>query len=661
MKLKMPLRIAAFVLCLVMVLSFAACGTANDQQAADTPAPSSAGNEGDAVAKYTPGTYTGTGMGRNGELKVEVTFDETSIVEVKVVSHTETEGISDLPIQRIPQEIVKYQSLAVDAVATATMTSEAILAAVADAVAQAGGDVDALKAVTIEAEAAGELVERKADVIVIGGGGAGVAAAHAAADNGASVIVVEKTAALGGNTVRSGGYFNAVYPENQKNQTMTEGQIKQVENYCTMAPKDDIMKSWQENLAKEFAAYKAAGSTYLFDSIYLHMIQTYVDGDYVGNPVLIESMCTKAPGTYEWLRDMGFDWKDNSIVIVGSLWPRANMSKTYKSGIGFIEVMKDDADAKGLNIEYDLEVKAESLIVENGRVTGVQAVAANGTPYVYTAEKGVVLATGGFSANVEMRVAYNSVWADLGPTVPTTNSPAITGDGIIMAQKIGANLVGMDKIQLLIADPKTGETSTNVGDTTSMYVNQEGLRFVNETERRDVLCAATLKQTNGMMYIISSYQNSRLDENFVNTYGIPVDDLIARGAVYRADTIEELAVQIGIDPAVLRKTVDDYNAAIDAGYDELTGRTIFNTTAKIEETGPYFANPRAPAVHHTMGGVEVDVEARVLDAGGNIIPGLYAAGEVTGGFHGGNRLGGNAISECITTGRLAGTNAAAQK
>ena len=561
-----------------------------------------------------------------------------------------------MPLQRIPEEIVKNQSLAVDAVATATLTSNAIIEAVADAVTQAGGDAEALKNVKIEKETAGDLVQREADVIVLGGGGAGVAAAYAAAENGASVIVVEKTAALGGNTMRSGGYFNAVVPENQQSQVMTAGQLKSVEEYCTMEPKDETMKSWQEQLTAEFDAYKKSGAEHLFDSVYLHMLQTYVDGDYVGNPALIQSMCEKAPQTYAWMQDMGFDWKEKSIVIVGSLWPRANMSQTYKSGIGFIEVLKNDADKKAFPIEYDLEVKAEEFIVGDGRVTGVRAVAANGTPYEYKAGKGVVLATGGFGANVEMRVKYNSIWADLGPTIPTTNSPAITGDGILMAQEVGANLVGMDKIQLLIADPKTGETSTNVGDTTSMYVNQEGHRFVNESERRDVLCAATLEQTNGMMYIISSYQNSRLDENYVNTYGIHVDDLVERGAVYKADTIEELAEQIGMDPATLRKTVDDYNAAIDAGYDELTGRTVFNETAKIEDHGPYFANPRTPAVHHTMGGVEVDVCAHVLDASGNRIPGLYAAGEVTGGFHGGNRLGGNAISEAITTGRLAGNS-----
>ena len=279
---KLTFKLAAALLCLALALT--ACSAPAEQQS--TPAPTSQPTEAPVeTGVYTPGTYTGTGAGRNGELKVEVTFDAASITDIKVVSHTETQGISDLPLERIPQEIVQYQSLAVDTVATATMTSQAILEAVADAVTQAGGDAEALKAVEIARKEAGELVERTADVIVLGGGGAGVAAAHAAADNGASVIVVEKTAALGGNTMRSGGYFNAVYPKNQQVQTMTEGQLQQVEDYCTMEPKDEMMKGWQEKLSQEFEAYKATGATHLFDSIYLHLCRRRLCGQPRPHPV----------------------------------------------------------------------------------------------------------------------------------------------------------------------------------------------------------------------------------------------------------------------------------------------------------------------------------------------------------------------------------------
>jgi len=644
----------ALLLVICMLFSITAC--APKDTSTDTTK-----NDSTETKVYNAGTYTGIGKGRNGDVTVEVVVDDNSIVSAKVVKHEETAGISDIPVERIPAEVVEYQSLGVDTIAGATMTSDAIIEAISDCITQAGGDVAALMAVGIEKTGSGELVKKTADVIILGGGGAGVAAAYAASEQGSSVIVVEKTASLGGNTMRSGGYMNAVIPENEETQEMTAGQIQAVEKLIALESKNDIMKGWQDTLKADFEAYTAKNTKTLFDSLELHMLQTYVDGDYVGNPVLIENFVKNAPETYKWLEEKGMDWKEKSILIVGSIWPRSNMSKTYKSGIGFIDTLADDAEDKNLPIEYDYEIKAEELIMEGNKVVGVKATAADGTPYEYKANKGVIIATGGFGANVEMRVNHNSIWADLGPKVPTTNSPAITGDGIIMAEKVGANLVGMDKIQLLIADPKTGETSTNVGDTSGMYVNQEGLRFVNESERRDVLCSSTLEQTNGMMYIISSFQNSRLDKDFVNTYGIHVDDLIARGAVFKGDTIEELAEKIGIEPAVLRDSVDKFNAAVEKGYDDLTGRTTFNSTAKIEDQGPYYANPRSPAVHHTMGGIEVDINAHVLDKKGNIISGLYSAGEVTGGFHGANRLGGNAISEVLTTGRIAGLAAAQEK
>ena len=184
-------------------------------------------------------------------------------------------------------------------------------------------------------------------------------------------------------------------------------------------------------------------------------------------------------------------------------------------------------------------------------------------------------------------------------------------------------------------------------------VNKEGKRYVNETERRDVLAAAALKQTDGIFYIISSTQNNDLDENGYNSYGLHIDDLVAAGEVYRADTLEELAQQLGMDPAVLVESVKKFNEAVSSGYDPEFGRTVFNTHALIEDFGPYYACPRSPAVHHTMGGVMVDAQRHVLDNDGNAIAGLYAAGEITGGIHAGNRLGGNAVTEIIVSGRTA--------
>lgn len=610
---------------------------------------------------YKEGTYIGEGTGRNGPVKVEVSFSKTAIRSIKVLQHNETKGMAEIPIQRIPKAIIDNQSLAVDAVSTATYTSNAILEGVADCVRQAGGDVNALKTVVVKKAKAGDLKKKSADIVIIGGGGAGMAAAVAAAENGASVIIIEKTAALGGNTVRSGGAFNAAYPSVQKKQKMTPVQLAEIKRLANLEPKDSHMGEWQKKLKLELAEYEAAKSTYLFDSIYLHMIQTYVDGDYVGNPVLIESMCKNAPITYEWMATRGFIWKDSTSTFVGALWPRCHVARDYKSGIGFIETLVNYSKSKSLPIEIILEVKATDLINKNGRIVGVKGTGNDGTPYEFAAKKGVILAAGGFGANVDMRVKYNSIWPDLGKNVKTTNSPAIVGDGIIMAEAIGASLVGMDKIQLIpLADPKNGETTTIVGESANMWVNKNGVRFVNEYGRRDVLSAANLKQPGGVVYVISSQQNSRIDKNGLNTYGLSVDKLVKDGVVYRADTLEDLAKQIGADPKTFVAAVAKYNKAVDMGYDEEFGRKGFAATSKIEGA-PFYACPRFPAVHHTMGGVKVDVDGHAIDKKGNVIPGLYAAGEVTGGFHGGNRLGGNAISDALTNGRITGANAALAK
>ena len=174
-----------------------------------------------------------------------------------------------------------------------------------------------------------------------------------------------------------------------------------------------------------------------------------------------------------------------------------------------------------------------------------------------------------------------------------------------------------------------------------------------EDERRDVMAAAILEQTGSCCWLISTKGNNELDENNLNAYGLSLDYLLESGKVYMADTLEELAAQINMDPAALTETIAKFNEAVDKGYDEEFGRTLFAPDSKIEE-GPFYACRRAPAVHHTMGGVEIDSDTRVYNTDGAVIPGLYACGEVTGGIHGANRVGGNAITDAITFGRIAG-------
>ena len=612
-----------------------------------------------AQTPYQAGVYTATQRGRNGDIVVQVTFTEDAIADIQVLTHEETAGIGDLTIGRIPSQETQYQSLAVDAGASATITSEALLAAIADCVSQAGGDVEALKAKAIE-KTAGELVKRSADIVIVGGGGAGLAAATAAGEQGASVLVMEKTAGLGGNTKLALGLMNAADPQRQAGLPMTDALKDTVRAYIDMEPKDEYMAGWQQTLRAQFEDYLSSGSETLFDSPEFHMIQTYVDGDYYANPVMVEKMCANALNSVEWLASKGLKWPDTTKTAQGVLWQRAHQASEYKSGLAYVETFTSTIKAENLPVEIVYEVRANELIVdEDGRVVGVKGTASDATPYEFYGEKGVILATGGFSANVEMRQQYNSIWSYLGEGVPTSNSPAITGDGILMAQAVGASLVGMDKIQLLpVADPVTGETNTRVGNGTSPYINKEGKRFVAEDERRDVMAAAILEQTDSVCYLISTDGNNELDENNLNAYGLSLDFLLESGKVYMADTLEELAEQIDLDPATLAETIGKFNEAVDKGYDEEFGRKVFDPGAKIEE-GPFYACLRAPAVHHTMGGVEIDPQTHVYNTEGEIIPGLYACGEVTGGIHGGNRLGGNAITDAITFGRIAGESAAA--
>jgi len=292
-------------------------------------------------------------------------------------------------------------------------------------------------------------------------------------------------------------------------------------------------------------------------------------------------------------------------------------------------------------LEWNLRVdtKASSFIVEDGVVKGVNA-ESNGGKVTLHANKGVILSTGGFGANLEMREQYNKSWPSLKAAL-TTNHTGATGDGIIMAQEINASLVGMEFIQLLpMGDPKTGSLSGNIeqGVQNRIFVNKEGNRFVDEGARRDVMSIALMEQTDAYMWVIVD-QHSYPTGDTKNNFNESIDDLVAAGRAFKGETLEELAAQIGVDPANLVSAVDTFNKAVDGSAADEFGRTLF---ADKIDTAPFYAGARVPTVHHTMGGVEINELTQVLDANGQIIKGLYAAGEVTGGIHGTNRLGGNA-------------------
>lgn len=645
---------AAIVLSMMLLL----CGCSKSSSSEATVAPTTAAEttvaETTAAAAkeggYTPGTYTASAQGNNGPVELSVTFSEDAITEITIGTHGETSGLSDPAFEKIPAAIVQYQSLGVDTISGATNTSNAILDAVADCVAQAGGDADALKAVAVEGGEDAEgavLADSEVDVLVIGGGGAGLSAALSASQEGASVILVEKLSALGGNTFRCGGAFNSADPERQKDIPMTEALESTVEKVLAHEDVSEEHAALKAEVQKQWDEYKVSGSTTLFDTPEWHALQSIDAGDYEGNVELVRTLTSNTLDTLNWLSDNGVEWTDQVSTVVGALWNRSHQTPN-NSGSDIIAALEKNARDNG--VEIYLDSKAEELIVEDGRVAGAVITNSAGEKVTVKAGKGVVMATGGFSANVEMRVKYNKQWEDIGESLATNNSPGATGDGIVMGEAVGANLVGMGWIQLM---PLNGVSGGGISGyvNSSLYCNKEGKRFVAEDQRRDVLAAAALAQTDKLFYIVCDQKEAELRGMTTETLNYMVDN----GLIYSGETIAELAENMGVPADALEQTVKEFNEAVKADKPDEFGRTTWENTI---ETGPFYAPSFSPAVHHTMGGLEINGNAEVLNTDGEVIPGFYAAGEVTGGIHGTNRVGGNAVPDALCFGKIAGANAA---
>ncbi|WP_313120758.1 flavocytochrome c [Proteiniclasticum ruminis] len=593
-------------LLLMLSISFAACGT-KEPAAPETPETPSTIGEG----LFTPGTYEGTAKGYHGDITLTVTVDENNILEIKS-EHTETEGLGDKAVATLTEAALEKASLSMDLVSGATYSSQGFLAALEAALVKAGADVEKLKIKeTVEVEKKDQ--EFDTEVAIIGGGGAGLAAAVSAHQNGAKVLLVEKMPNVGGNTIISGSAFNAVDPKRQSAQGIE-------------------------------------------DSVEKHFQQTYEGGDKQGDPELVRVLVENAYPTIEWLESLGMKFTDKVFTVLGALWPRSH-KPVEPLGTGYVNTFMNYINEHKDDITVLTEVEAKELLVNaDGAVTGFLAEGKNGKITV-NAKNGVIVATGGFGANVEMRDQYNTIWPKL-TNIKTTNHRGATGDGIIMAEKVNASIVQMENIQLLpMGDPVTGSLSGNIeqGVENRIFVNAEGNRFVDEGARRDVMTKALMEQTDSMMWVIVD-KHSYPTGDTVNNFNETIDSLVKEGRAYKADTLEDLAKQIGVEPENLVKAVEAFNASVDGAEDEF-GRTLFMDKL---DTAPFYAGKRVPTVHHTMGGIKITPETRVVDQNGEIIKGLFAAGEVTGGIHGSNRLGGNALADVHTFGRIAGATAASE-
>lgn len=557
-------------------------------------------------AVYQAGEYQATAKGHNGDLTVTVVLSEEGITRINT-EHHETDGIGTAAISLLTDMITENQTLNVDSVSGATVTSAAFVSAVKSALTDAGVNTAALNGRIVYTEAETDLIVKSADVIVIGSGGAGFAAATTAIEEGSTVIIIEKAEYIGGNTVRAGGTLNAVDPERQSK----IGIVDSVDNFY-----QNIMDA----------------------------------GDQKSDPILARVLAEEAMSARQWLEDHGTEWSETIYLTIGGLFTRSMDVKDKNSYQGLIEPLFAAVTEKGGEIV--LNCYAESLITdESGAVIGVYARdTRNNQIYRFEAAKGVIVATGGYSANREMVQTYHNVSG-----LPTSNAPTSTGDGILMGLEAGAALEGMEYIQIHPhGNPSTGMLQSHfAGDVTNaIYVNKNGRRFVNEQGRRDDISNATIAQPDQIMY---SVYDAACD-----VYpGVPeydgMDELIERGYVFRADTIAELAELAGIDPDGLETEIKQYNELVKQGSDSEFGKSSIEKEIGL---APFYAVPLAPTLHHTMGGLKIDAGAHVLNRNGEPIKGLYAAGEVTGGIHGTNRIGGNALADCFVFGRIAGANAA---
>ncbi|AVK60891.1 flavocytochrome c [Lactobacillus sp. CBA3605] len=611
--------------------------------------------------EFKPGTFEVTAKGHNGELPMAVTLSKDRIEDIKIDTTGETAGIADVVFTKIPQEIIDGQTLNVDILSGASITSHGVLDGVAQAVKMAGGNPDILKkrpkpAMVTKVKAA----EYHTDLVVVGGGGAGLTAAASALMAHKKVILVEKFPALGGNTVRAGGPMNAADPTWQNQFESIAGESHTLATLAKMDESQidaDYLADFRE-LKRQINTYLAKGDDYLFDSKLLHRIQTYLGGkrtDLNGTKIygqydLVKILTDHALESVKWLEKIGVKFDQTDVTMpVGALWRRGH-KPLGSEGFAYISALKQFVEAHDGQIM--LETPVQKLIIEDGQVRGVSCKGANGQEVIIHAQA-VVLASGGFGANTQMLKKYNTYWTEIDDDIQTSNSPAITGDGIKLGQSAGADLVGMGFSQMMpVSDPDTGElfTGLQVPPQNFVMVNQQGKRFVNEYGSRDELTQAAI-DNGSLFYLIA---DDEIKKTAYNTSQAKLDQQVKAGTLYRDDTLAGLAQQLQMDPAIFTQTIKAYNSYVETGKDLEFGKSAFDL--KVEKA-PFYATPRKPAIHHTMGGLKIDTQTHVLTKKGQVINGLYAAGEVAGGLHAGNRLGGNSLSDIFTFGRVAGKTA----
>lgn len=564
-----------------------------------------------AAVSAAPVTTQGTGVGKHGDVTVAVTFDSGKIKDIKIVKQQENPVLAAKVFTDLKQHVIDTNSVQLDAISGATFSSKGFLDAVADAAKKAGVTLSKADKKAIKKVVKTLPKESTYDVVVIGAGGAGFSAAIEAKNAGANVVLLEKMPAVGGNSLISGAEMNA---------------------------------------AKNWVQPKLGIND---DSPELHAEDTYKGGDMKGDMNVIKVMTHNALDAAKWCRDyLGVRFEDDNLFFFGGHSRKRALIPVGHTGTEFITKFQAKADELGIPVITNM--KAEELIKDkSGRVVGVKATM-NGASYTFTAKGGVVLATGGFGANPEMVKKYNP---KIDERFKTTDAPGTTGEALYMAERAGAQLVNMGYIQTYpICDPISGviELIADARFDGAIMLNQEGKRFVEELQRRDVLSEAILKQTGGYCWVLWNDKIGSIS-NTVKEHPTEYEAFTKQGIMATCDDLKCVADFTKIPFDSLKGTVNRVSSMTGKGND----KDFNHRSGLVDMTqGKYYVIKAVPSVHHTMGGVRINEKAQALTAEGKAIPGLWAAGEVTGVTHGTNRLGGNAYTDIIVFGRIAGKAAA---
>ena len=592
------------------------------------------------------GDFTATAKGFGGDVSVTLTLTDGAITGCTAEGKDETEGVGSQAIAKMPGEIAESGSIAVDGVSGATITSTAIKEAAAAALTAAGLNPDDYKT-AVEKDAAAEDSTVDADVVVVGAGGAGMTAAITAAAEGKSVVILESQSMVGGNSVRATGGMNAgktVYQdENEFGESA--GVEKTLKTAAEKYADNETITALAKTVSEQWAAYQANPTGY-FDSVELMELDTMIGGKGINDPELVETLCANSADAIDWLDEHGITLHNVSSFGGASVKrihrPVNAEGKTVSVGSYMIPLLQENCEKAGVKMMLDTTA-TEILTDANGAAVGVKATGASGETVTVNA-KAVVLATGGFGANLDMVVKYKPELKGF----MTTNAPGIQGQGIEMAQAIGAATVDMDQIQIhptVEANTAALITEGLRGDG-AILINEEGKRFIDEVGTRDVVSAAEIAQTGSYSWLV-------VDQAMADASSV-IQGYIKKGYTVTGSTYEELGKAMGVDAAAFAETMEKWNGYVEAKNDPDFGRTSF---ANPLNTAPYYAVKVTAGVHHTMGGLKINANTEVLNEKGEVIPGLFAAGEVAGGVHGANRLGGNAVADFTVFGRIAGAAA----